>query len=377
MRQNSDSSLSRRDFLKLTGAGLVAGLGLTALRPMDRLAIPSLSVARLPDFPSADLIARNCIGGMINIKSRPDVNSATVKSIYEDALLPWIREVNAENPDLNRINQRWVETPEGYIYSSDVQMCRNLPNQPVTSLPSTSDGKQGFWAEVTVPYVDFVVANPPARSPGLQSLISNKFPTRYYYSQVLWIDEIKEADDGRTLYRLGEKYGSYGDLCYADAAGFRPITAEEIAPISEDVDPAEKTVVVNVSYQTLSCFEGDKEVYFCRVSTGAEEFSTPFGEHITWRKMISTHMAGGTVDAGYDTPGIAWTTLFSGTGVAVHSTFWHNDYGWKRSHGCVNASPEDAKWVFRWTLPYVSLDPGNVEVGMPGGTHVKVEQRLV
>jgi hypothetical protein len=28
----------------------------------------------------------------------------------------------------------------------------------------------------------------------------------------------------------------------------------------------------------------------------------------------------------------------------------------RRSHGCVNVAPEDAKWIFRWTSPYVSLD---------------------
>jgi hypothetical protein len=45
-----------------------------------------------------------------------------------------------------------------------------------------------------------------------------------------------------------------------------------------------------------------------------------------------------------------------------------------RSHGCVNARPEDAKWIFRWALPQVNYDPGDVTVSMPGGTIVEVSE---
>jgi lipoprotein-anchoring transpeptidase ErfK/SrfK len=83
-------------------------------------------------------------------------------------------------------------------------------------------------------------------------------------------------------------------------------------------------------------------------------------------------MSGGTTGGGYDLPGIGWTTLFSGNGVAIHATFWHNNFGVPMSHGCVNAKPEDAKWIFRWTSPIVQSDPGDVTVSMPGGTSVKV-----
>ena len=87
-------------------------------------------------------------------------------------------------------------------------------------------------------------------------------------------------------------------------------------------------------------------------------------------------MAGGTVSGGYDTPGVSWCNFFA-EGVAIHSTFWHNDYGVPRSHGCVNVNPEDAKWIFRWSTPTVSLEPGDITVGMPGGTQVDVVARTI
>ena len=364
----SSRTLSRRDFLKLTGLGM----GAMAMRRWE----PQWSRGLfMPEFPAAERLGRNCTG-KIDIKSQPDIGSSTVKTIYEDTVLPWLREVNALNPDYNRIIQRWVETPEGFIYSPYFQPVRNLPNTPLTSLPA---GTNGFWAEVTVPYVDFVMDNPPPRSPGLRYLVENNQPTRFYYSQVFWVDQVKTSEvTGNIIYRVSERFGSYGDVAWAEAAAFRPYTEEDSAPIHPEVDPNTKKVVVNLTNQTLSCFEGDQEVYFCRVSTGVGDHSTPLGQHMPWRKMISTHMAGGTVDAGYDTPGIGWTYLFSGEGVAIHSTFWHNQFGERRSHGCVNCSPEDAKWIFRWTTPAVQMDPGDVVVQYPAGgtTPVIVEERL-
>ncbi len=359
-----EHKLSRRDFLKLAGLGL----GTLALNPFRR-------VLPLAEFPAAERLGRNCTGGKIDIKTRPDNSSATVKSIYEDTLLPWLREVTADNLDRDRLIQRWVETPEGYIYAPYLQPVRNQPNQPLTAMP---EGMTGFWAEVTVPYVDIYLDNPPARSPTLRHLLDSGLPVRLYYSQVMWMDQIKTGDSGQIAYRVNERYGSYGDIFWADAAAFRPLTEDEIAPIAPEMDPAEKSITINVTNQTLSCFEGNREVYFCRVSTGRRGLETPLGDFSPWRKIISVRMAVGTIEAGYDTPGVSWVTYFVRTGEAIHATYWHNEYGFARSHGCVNCKPEDAKWIFRWTTPVVPLEPGDVTWTdwRSGSTRVKVEQRF-
>jgi hypothetical protein len=36
---------------------------------------------------------------------------------------------------------------------------------------------------------------------------------------------------------------------------------------------------------------------------------------------------------------------------ALHSAFWHDGFGRPRSHGCVNLSPHDARWLFQWAGP--------------------------
>ena len=355
--------LSRRTFLKLAAAGL------------GSLALPSLSrVFALPEFPQADRLGRNT-AGKVEVKARPNIDSDTVAVLYDDAVVPWLKEVVGPRPLW--YSQRWVETPQGYIYAANLQPVLNRPNKPLTKLPAIGKSS-GMWAEVSVPYADLVLDNPPARSPWLKTAVS----PRVYYSQILWIDRLKKDAKGQTWYRVNERYGTYGDIYWVAAEAFRPLTTDEITPLSPQV--SDKRVVVDVTYQTLSCMEGNSEVYYCRISSGAkfdsngnavDKWSTPVGEHYIWRKLLSIHMSGGTTGGGYDLPGIGWTTLFSGDGVAVHSTFWHNNFGVPMSHGCVNARPDDAKFVFRWTLPDVQIDPGDMVVSGREGSKIVVVEK--
>jgi hypothetical protein len=355
----TSSMISRREFLKKTAGGL-AVIAIT----------PPKNWLSLSPFPQEERLGRVTVG-MAEVRAKPDADSAVVAKVYDDAVVPWLREVVGRRP--YRRNQRWVETPQGYIWAPYLQPVKNLSNTPVNRLTETSLGL-GMWAEVTIPYVDLILANPPARSPWLKE---DQTP-RLYFTQVLWIDQIKQDEEGQIWYRVNERYG-YGDIFWAKAEGFRPLSQDEIAPIHPEVE--EKRVVVHIAHQTLSCYEGKNEVYFARVSTGfrydlygnrTEKWETPLGIRPIWRKLISVHMSGGTTGGGYDLPGVSWTSLFEGNGVAIHSTFWHNNFGEEMSHGCVNAAPEDAKWIFRWTNPVVAYDPGDLTVGMPGGTLVDV-----
>ncbi len=72
----------------------------------------------------------------------------------------------------------------------------------------------------------------------------------------------------------------------------------------------------------------------------------------------------------FDLPGVPWVSYIYWTGVALHGTYWHNDYGTPRSGSCINLTPADAKWLYRWTLPIVP--PGEDWVRAPEGTRVVV-----
>jgi hypothetical protein len=356
--------ISRREFLKL-GALSLGGL---ALRP----GISKLFT--LQDFPESERLGR--VGWYsVDVKQRPDHESNTVAVLYEDSVVPWLHETIGYRPFRN--NQRYVETPQGYIWSGDLIPVRNELNKPMAVLPESGE-EEGMWVEVTVPFVDTVMDNPPPRSEFYQFRVDHGMPLRLYYSQILWVDKIRMDDNGSFWYRINERYGNPGDMLWAPAEALRPITKEEMVPISPQVE--DKRIVVRVRWeeQFLSCFEGNSEVYYCRVSTGTEGGSTPPsgigspGFQI-WRKLHSLHMSGGTNAEGWDLPGIGWTSLFHGDGVAIHSTYWHNNFGEPMSHGCVNCAPDDAKWIFRWTHPIVPFETGDNDVTITGDASTRVQ----
>jgi len=363
----SEATLSRRDFFRLIGAAA----GALAFRPrQDHAAF---------ELPQAEVLGRITVSKM-DVFAKPDGSTTPIGALYEDNIVPWLREVVGSMP--GRINQRFVETPQGFVWGGYMQPVRNVRNNTVASLQQTSIGA-GMWVEVTVPYVDLILDNPPARAPWLLYVASINLPPRFYYSQIVWVDAIRTDSAGKIWYRLNEKYGS-GDIFWGQAEAFRPLAAEELAPISQEVDPGQKRILVRIWNQTLSCFEGNREVHFARISSGAlydawghrvDAWETPNGEFPIWRKVISLPLSGGSASAGWSLPAVAWVSLFVGSGVAIHSTYWHNNYGEPSSRGCVNASPDDARWVFRWSQPVVPSTPGDVTVGIPGGTKVTVQDK--
>ncbi len=371
---------SRRDFIKVAGLGL----GVLAFSPRE----PWRAPARLPQFPAGDYLGRVAVTPNFYstpLRSQPDENSAKIRDVGQDEVVVWQREVVGTSVS-GRTNTRWVETPEGFIYAVDLQPVRNQPNQPITGVPA---GKPGFWAEVTVPYVDLQIQNAPI-SPAMKFLQEHVQPIRLYYGQVAWVDQVGGDGSGGVLYRINESpqhgYG-YGDVFVADGAGFHVLTDEDVSPINPSVDPASKKIVVDATSvrQTLSCYEGNTEVYFCRVSTGyGDTFSTPVGDQAIAWKIFSIHMAANTgSDSGYDTMAVPWPVFFNtNAGAAIHGAFWHNDFGVRRSHGCVNVSPEDAKWIFRWTNPAITLDQSEwrgtwPNVGGSYSTSVTVDETKV
>jgi hypothetical protein len=241
-------------------------------------------------------------------------------------------------------------------------------------------GQPGFWAEVTVPYVDLAHEGNSA-SPWLRDHIKYNFPPRLYYGQVVWMDQIR-SNNGFIEYRWNEDAngrgygygGGYGEFFWADGAGFKVLTDADVSMLSQDMDPKEKTIALSLNYQTLSCYEGKHEVYFCRVSSGrvrdpetgllSDKYATPAGTLLTHWKIMSKNMTAGDEASGYSTPAVPWCVYIQG-GVAIHGAHWHNAFGETRSHGCVNVRAEDAKWIFRWTTPHVSLAAGEERRTLP------------
>lgn len=106
---------------------------------------------------------------------------------------------------------------------------------------------------------------------------------------------------------------------------------------------SKRWIQVDLSEQRLITWEGNKPVFGVIVSTGKKSTPTPTGVFNIYTKLTKTRMKG----EGYDIPNVPHTMYYKG-GYGIHGAFWHNNFGTRVSHGCVNVAPNHAKKIFNW-----------------------------
>ena len=114
--------------------------------------------------------------------------------------------------------------------------------------------------------------------------------------------------------------------------------------------PGAKWIDVNLTTQTLIAYEGDWPVFRSLISAGLPRTPTPVGSYKVFTKLVKDDMRGGSVAAGdaYFLPAVPYVMYFLEGGYAIHGTYWHSNFGNPMSRGCVNLTPENAKWLFEW-----------------------------
>jgi lipoprotein-anchoring transpeptidase ErfK/SrfK len=136
----------------------------------------------------------------------------------------------------------------------------------------------------------------------------------------------------------------------------------------------ERWIDVDLAQQALVAYEGAKPVFSTLVSTGkgpvGSDFETRKGVHRIWAKLFTTKMDNldkDDVDTHYAIEDVPWVQFFDKS-IALHGAFWHRDFGRVHSHGCVNLTPLDARWLFAFTGPHLptgwtAVLPAKIEPG--------------
>lgn len=114
----------------------------------------------------------------------------------------------------------------------------------------------------------------------------------------------------------------------------------------------EKWIDVDLSEQRVVAYVGTRPIRAFIVSTGLPNTPTVQGEFRIWVKTRIQDMSGGSRAAGntYYLEDVEWVQYFY-QDYGFHGTYWHNNFGQPMSHGCINMTNEDAKWLFEWTSP--------------------------
>ncbi|MHB8874489.1 MAG: L,D-transpeptidase [Myxococcaceae bacterium] len=125
----------------------------------------------------------------------------------------------------------------------------------------------------------------------------------------------------------------------------------EVTQPPPGVTEGDRWVDVNLAEQVLVAYQGARPVFATLVSTGRTN-PTPVGVFRVWIKFAEAEMRGESNGRPYLVDAVPWTVYFF-KDFALHTAYWHDHFGEPRSHGCVNLSPRDARWLYFWTSPGV------------------------
>ncbi len=106
---------------------------------------------------------------------------------------------------------------------------------------------------------------------------------------------------------------------------------------------------VDLYEQVLVAYEEDTPVFATLIASGLPDWETNEGTFKTWARVANAPMSGaeGQEDF-YSLENVPWTLYFDND-ISLHGTYWHDGFGYRHSHGCVNMTVTDSHWAFQWT----------------------------
>ncbi len=153
---------------------------------------------------------------------------------------------------------------------------------------------------------------------------------------------------------------------YVDAADVAVMEARDTRPVG--VQPGERWLDVHIRAGTLVAYEGDKPVFATLVSPGAGGVAagwrvsdkelvrlstTPLGVYrVGWKTRAAPMSPEGGDPKKFWIADVPDTQYFRGP-FAIHTAYWHEDFGVPKSAGCINVSPADGRFLFGFTEPRV------------------------
>ena len=142
-------------------------------------------------------------------------------------------------------------------------------------------------------------------------------------------------------------------------------------PRPKKMIPDEKWIAVDLREQLLFAFEGDRLIRLIPCSTGVRD-NTDKGHFVIQKKIRQQTMR---LRAGKQrVEDVQWVMYYDkDNAIAIHSAYWHREFGTPKSHGCVNLPTDDARWLFEWSDPPVSpSDSETIPLPRESGTKVIV-----
>jgi len=142
-------------------------------------------------------------------------------------------------------------------------------------------------------------------------------------------------------------------------SGFIAVGSDEWLPESSlaMVDPALppeaglyscRFIYVDLSEQILSAYDDCRPIFATLVSSGQEAGWTRAGEFAVLFKMeYRTTSSDDSAVSPYYLESVPYFMTYFGE-FGIHAAYWHDQFGFPVSHGCINLSPADTAWLYAW-----------------------------
>ncbi len=368
--------------------GAADGLRVLVQWDADRRAIPA---APMPESsPSASLSSLSsspppgfiCTPGRVSRRREscldhgPGITAYRIAHIrLPDPLpeLPLVELTPEPDEDVVPYTFAYVRTLPLYIYHHPMEAAMGLP--PVRILYSgdqwvSVDGEVEYEGErwIQINAGEFVRADALAfaRPSRFQGVYLNEQP-EYPFA---WINRVVQpsrtpqgpANADAPLYRryqivtiYAQEFRGTDELWYLIGPD-QWVEQSTVSKVTVDPPPGVgggRWIEVDLFEQTLAAYEGERMIYATLISSGRSGSTwTDSGLFRIWLKVHAGKMSNPDSHDGsptwYYLEDVPWTLYFNGA-TALHAAYWHDAFGFTRSHGCVNLAPRDAEWLFNWT----------------------------
>lgn len=183
----------------------------------------------------------------------------------------------------------------------------------------------------------WIVESTQSRSgPGYQYPLLDKNLWREDVVQIYQVQNVNGTD----WYRIG--INEWIDRRYIRAVQVNPVPPEGVEN--------NRWIEINLYEQILSVYENGHLIFSTLIATGVEPFFTKPGLFKVYeKKPIETMTGAFEPDKSdyYYLEDVPWT-LYYDEARAIHGAYWRTMFGYPQSHGCVNMSIGDARWVYDW-----------------------------
>ena len=229
-------------------------------------------------------------------------------------------------------------TYENVAYYENNPYLSNERGEWIRASPTTFSSFQGLlFKQQPVNDFGWVLDNlSPRKEPSVNAPLSSVTLAKHEVVQVF--DSVEAEGTTWYMIRPGQ---------WVDRTKIRVVSPVLEAPDGVDSD---RWIDINLYEQTLSVYEEGRLVFATLAATGFDPYFTQPGLFQVREKNEFETMTGafatGKADY-YLLEDVPWTIYYDGPR-AMHGAYWHVNFGYEVSHGCVNLSIGDSHWLYEW-----------------------------